>query len=73
MVFRVLTLSKLYFKRFLSAIPGGIASGGSIKSGMVERDVNKSESPDAIKKNKLNVESYLVSYIILWFFLVKTK
>ena len=42
---------------------GGAASGGSIKSGMVEREGNKSESPDSIKKNKLNFKSYLLPQI----------
>ncbi|XP_063688099.1 X-ray radiation resistance-associated protein 1-like isoform X2 [Bolinopsis microptera] len=35
--------------------------GGSVKSGMMERDMNKSDSPDAIRKNKLNVDAYLIS------------
>ncbi|KAL5251123.1 hypothetical protein ACHWQZ_G016741 [Mnemiopsis leidyi] len=39
-----------------SALPGG-----SVKSGMMERDISKSDSPDAIRKNKLDVDAYLIS------------
>jgi len=47
------------------AVVGHVSSSsalpcGSIKSGMMDRE-NKAESPDAINKNKINVEAYLVS------------
>ena len=43
-----------------SAVPGV----GSVKSGFVERDTEKTDSPDAIKKTKLNMENYLVIFCL---------
>ena len=37
-----------------------------MKSGMMERDMNKSDSPDAIKKNKLDVDAYLVRIFVIF-------
>ena len=37
---------------------------------MMERDMNKSDSPDAIRKNKLNVDAYLVCFLLLCLYLL---